>query len=58
MIEVVEYLSAPGAPPKERLRASLALFALHASWFVLRDDSVTDEERQKTGLEVALELLE
>ena len=49
MIEVVEYLSAPGAPPKERLRASLALFALHASWFVLRDDSVTDEERQKTG---------
>ena len=58
MIEVVEYLSTPGAPPKERLRASLALFALHASFFVLRDDSVTDEERKKTGLEVALEMLD
>lgn len=58
MLGVVEYLAAPGAPPKERLRASLALFAVHASWFVLRDDSVSDEERRNAGLEVALELLE
>ena len=58
MLAVVEYLAAPGAPLKSRLRASMALFAVHASWFVLRDDSISDEERQQAGLEVALELLE
>jgi AcrR family transcriptional regulator len=58
MIEVVEYLSTPGAPPRDRLRASLALIALHASYFVLRDDSITDEERRHSALEVAMELLD
>jgi AcrR family transcriptional regulator len=58
MMSVADYLSEPGAPPRDRLRASLSLIALHASWFVLRDDTLTDAERQKTALEVALELLE
>jgi AcrR family transcriptional regulator len=58
MLEVIEYLAAHGAPLKDRLRASMALFAVHASWFVLRDDSISDEARQQAGLEVALELLE
>jgi AcrR family transcriptional regulator len=58
MLAVVEYLAEPGAPLKDRLRASMALFAVHASWFVLRDDSISDAERQQVGLDVALDMLE
>jgi AcrR family transcriptional regulator len=58
MLAVVEYLAEPNAPLKDRLRASLALFAVHATWFVLRDDAISDQERQDAGLAVALELLE
>jgi AcrR family transcriptional regulator len=58
MLAVVEYLAEPGAPLKDRLRASMALFAVHATWFVLRDEGISDAERQQAGLEVALELLE
>nr|BFE78870.1 hypothetical protein GCM10020093_014710 [Planobispora longispora] len=39
------------------MRNSMALFALHAAWFLLKDDDMPDEERQAAGLEVALELL-
>jgi AcrR family transcriptional regulator len=40
-----------------RLRSAMALFALHASGFVLGEE-VGDEERQKAALDVALELIE
>ncbi|GAA3845965.1 TetR family transcriptional regulator [Sphaerisporangium flaviroseum] len=42
----------------QRLRASMAIFTLHASWFLLKDDDLSDQERKDAALEVALELIE
>jgi AcrR family transcriptional regulator len=45
-------------PSSERMRKhAMAIFAVHATWFILRDDSVSDEDRQAAGLTVALELV-
>lgn len=55
--ELLAFLSAPDAPATTRLRNAMALFALHASWFVLGDTTLTDDERRQAALEVALELL-
>jgi len=46
-----------GAPPTQQIRAGVALWALHASWFVIRDPAVSDEERRQAALEVALDLM-
>ena len=35
----------------------LSIFALHATWFVIRDPSVTEDERRAASLEVALDLV-
>ncbi|WP_068923427.1 TetR/AcrR family transcriptional regulator [Planobispora rosea] len=56
MLDLLAFLVDPGDPATVRLRSSMALFALHAAWFLLKDDDMTDEERQTAGLEVALEL--
>jgi AcrR family transcriptional regulator len=58
MLSVMNYLVEPGAPLTERLKTSLALLAVHASGFLLRDESVTDEQCRNTGVTVALELLD
>ncbi len=58
MKEMVGYLGEPGAPLRDRLRSSMALFSLHATWFILRDDDITDDERKAAGLELALEMLD
>ena len=57
MISLIDFLAEPGASLATRLKSSMALFAVHATFFVLRDDTITDEERKAAGLEVALELL-
>jgi len=57
MITLIDLLSEKDAPLSEKLKHALAIFAVHATWFVLRDDNVTDEERQAAGLTVALELV-
>ncbi|MFI0792225.1 TetR/AcrR family transcriptional regulator [Micromonospora rubida] len=43
--------------PGAQLRAVVALFAVHSSWFAIRGPQVTDAERRKLALEVADELL-
>ncbi|MEO3773464.1 TetR/AcrR family transcriptional regulator [Micromonospora sp. B9E7] len=43
--------------PAAQLRAALALFALHSSWFAVRAPQISDDERRKIALEVADELL-
>src|SRR2546430_2681405 len=58
MASVTDVLCEPGDPLVLRLKISLALFALHASWFVARDEAHTDEERSDAALAVALELVE
>jgi AcrR family transcriptional regulator len=56
MISMVEFLSDQDARPADKLRSALAIFAVHASSFVLRD--LSEDERRNAGLEVALELIE
>ncbi|MBQ1051459.1 TetR/AcrR family transcriptional regulator [Micromonospora sp. C51] len=43
--------------PGAQLRAVLALFAVHSSWFAVRTPDITDAERKRVALEVANELL-
>ncbi len=57
MLEMLEFLTDPDALPTEQLKSSLAIFAVHATWFVLRDEAMTDEQRKQAGLEVAMELV-
>jgi hypothetical protein len=35
----------------------MSIFSMHASWFLLRDEDITDEQRREAGLEVALEMI-
>ncbi|NUR69783.1 MAG: TetR/AcrR family transcriptional regulator [Hamadaea sp.] len=58
MQAMIDYLVDADATPGRRLRASMALFTLHACWFVLDPDKISDEERMKTALEMADELIE
>jgi AcrR family transcriptional regulator len=59
MIGVVDLLSDPDDPLRVRLKSSLALFAMHATWFIAPDHKeYTDEERADAALQVALELLD
>jgi AcrR family transcriptional regulator len=57
MLEMLEFLTDLDAPLTERLKSSLAIFAVHASWFILRDEALTVEQRQRAGLDVAMELI-
>ncbi|WP_329079613.1 MULTISPECIES: TetR/AcrR family transcriptional regulator [unclassified Streptosporangium] len=56
MFELLTFLVEPEDPLPARLKHSMALFALHASWFMLRGEEISDEERQAAALEVALDL--
>jgi AcrR family transcriptional regulator len=47
----------PNATPAERLRAGLAVFALHASWMLLPEGDYTEQERVESALAVASELI-
>jgi AcrR family transcriptional regulator len=58
MLRIMNVLSDPADPLTKQLKSSLAIFALHATWFVLRDRTVTDEQRQDAALAVALELID
>ena len=58
MLRMLNVLSSPDDPLAKQLKCSLAIFALHATWFVLRDPNVTDQERQDAALAVALELID
>jgi AcrR family transcriptional regulator len=58
MVSLIDLLSEPEDPLSLRLKSSLALFAMHATWFIARDGQYTDEERSEAALTVALELVE
>lgn len=58
VIKIQALLCDPTDPVEVRLKSSLAIFALHATWFVLPDADLTDERRQQASLAVALELLQ
>jgi AcrR family transcriptional regulator len=57
MLRLADALSRGDDSPAAQLRAALALFAVHSSWFAVRTPHITDEERKKIALDVADELL-
>jgi AcrR family transcriptional regulator len=57
MAAMLDILTDKDAPPADQLKSSLAIFAVHATWFVFRQSDVTDEQRQEAALQVALELI-
>jgi len=57
MLEMMDLLSSPDEPHAVQLRRSLAIFALHASWFVFKERRGNEEERREAALEVALDLV-
>src|SRR5437764_11134168 len=58
MYTVMDLLSSPGDPLPVRVQCSVALFAMHATWFIDQDGGYTDDERTDAALAVALELVE
>ncbi|MEV0383570.1 helix-turn-helix domain-containing protein [Nonomuraea sp. NPDC050643] len=58
MMELTTEMSPPGATPAERISHSLALFAMHAGKWLMKDDELSEEEIHKACLEVAARLLE
>ncbi|PZG23634.1 TetR family transcriptional regulator [Micromonospora craterilacus] len=57
MFRLATVLSAGNESPGAQLRAALAIFAVHGSWFAVRTPDITDAERKRVALEVADELL-
>ncbi|RIV35967.1 TetR/AcrR family transcriptional regulator [Micromonospora radicis] len=57
MFRLANVLAAGDESPGGQLRATLALFAVHTSWFAVRTPGITDSERRRVALEVADELL-
>ncbi|BCJ60435.1 TetR/AcrR family transcriptional regulator [Micromonospora endophytica] len=57
LLRLATVLSAGDNSPGGQVRAALALFAVHSSWFVVRTPDITDAERKHVALEVANELL-
>jgi len=57
MVEMLGMLSNRDDALPDQIRSSLAIFALHSTWFVLRDPDITDDQRRSAALEVALGLV-
>ncbi|MGI5247425.1 TetR family transcriptional regulator [Dactylosporangium sp. CA-139066] len=57
MNRVMELLADPSESLSQQLRRMMALFSVHASWFMLRERPGTPEERRAAALEVASELM-
>ena len=57
MLTVIELLTDPSAQLTDRIRSSMAIVTLHASWFVVQDGTVSDEQRRDASIAVALDLI-
>jgi AcrR family transcriptional regulator len=55
MLRVASLMADDVDDPTEQLRAALALFAVHGSWFAIRQD-IPIEERKRVALHVAEDL--
>ncbi len=58
MMAMLDAITEPDSPLTQQVRRSMAIFALHSTWFIVRDPAVGDDERREAALEVALELVE
>jgi AcrR family transcriptional regulator len=57
MRQMVEHLSDPTDPLDQQIKSSMALFAIHATWFIFRDPTISDDEKRDAALRVAFELI-
>jgi AcrR family transcriptional regulator len=57
ILAMIDLITPPGSDLTTRLRHGMALFALHATWFLVPGSEVTDDERRASSLEVALDLI-
>lgn len=58
LLLMADALAGPRAEPIAQTRAALALFAVHSSWFAIRNPSVDGTERRRIALKLAYELLD
>lgn len=58
MLTVLSILTEPSDPLTVKVKSSMAIFAMHATWFLVREEGHSDDERSAAGLEVALDLIE
>lgn len=58
LMTVIDLMTEPSDPPTIRIKRSMAIFVLHTTWFLLRDEPISDEERRIAALDVALDLLD
>jgi AcrR family transcriptional regulator len=58
IMEIIKLVTPPDARPADRVRAAVALFAIHSTWFVLVDADLSDDERADAAREVAYELID
>lgn len=54
---LIDTLATPDQPLATRLRARVALIALHLGTFTARDIEATDQQRRDTALQIALEIV-
>lgn len=57
LVQLADVLARGTESPTDQLRATLALFAVHTSWFAVRTPGISDDERKQHVLTVADELL-
>jgi AcrR family transcriptional regulator len=57
MLAFMEVLSDKTEPVDVQLRRSLAIFAIHASWFAMRERGWDEVESHAAGLKVAIDLV-
>jgi AcrR family transcriptional regulator len=57
LLSIAAFLAGPESTPEGRLRAALSIMALHASWLLLADEDLTDDERREAALKVSLDLI-
>jgi AcrR family transcriptional regulator len=57
MFQLLDLLNDPDTPLTMQIRRSMAIFAMHAGVFALRDREVDEDERSAAALEVALDLV-
>ncbi|MEV8514024.1 helix-turn-helix domain-containing protein [Dactylosporangium sp. NPDC051484] len=57
MMRVFELLTDPEESLAQQLRRAMAIFSIHASWFLLRERPGTLEQQRAAALEVAVELM-
>jgi AcrR family transcriptional regulator len=58
MAQMLDLLSDRDAPLQQQIRSSLAIFAIHLTWFTVRDPDVTDDQRRQAALDVAFDLID